>query len=54
MYIHKLAPFFHSARKKLQRATTTIDPYMPREPFKRDTMELALGAIEGAGGVLSQ
>ena len=26
----------------------------PREPFKRDTMDLAPEAIEGAGGVLSQ
>ena len=25
-----------------------------REPFKRDTVDLAPGAIEGAGGVISQ
>ena len=27
---------------------------VPREPFKRDTVNLAPGAIERAGGVFSQ
>ena len=35
-------------------STMQHDLPRPREPFKRDTVDLAYGAIKGAGGVFSQ